>query len=139
MAGLGADPYGTLFGATTQGGFNYLGALIQYPPGLAESEIHSFGGFDGMTPTGKLVIDSPDNIYGTASAGAGSGYGSVFILNFGRFVTLYSFTGAADGAGPASGVLLRNGNLYGATSGGGANGYGTIYEVNLLSRRDSVV
>ena len=45
------------------------------------------------------------------------------------FSVLHTFTGAADGANPTSGLTMdRGGNLYGTAPGGGT-GYGTVFEL----------
>jgi uncharacterized repeat protein (TIGR03803 family) len=45
--------------------------------------------------------------------------------------SLYSFTGADDGANP-EGALIQagNGSLYGTTYAGGSNGYGAVYQIS---------
>ncbi len=49
----------------------------------------------------------------------------------GNETILHRFTGGADGAGPAAGVIRdAKGNLYGTTPGGGAAGAGTVYMVS---------
>ena len=47
--------------------------------------------------------------------------------------TVYSFSGLADGGGPAAGLLLdATGNLYGTTRyGGSAGGFGTIFRIDI--------
>jgi uncharacterized repeat protein (TIGR03803 family) len=55
------------------------------------------------------------------------------------FTTLYTFTGASDGAPPVSTPLLYNGNIYGTTSGGGAQAHGTVYVLNFVSRHETVL
>ncbi len=59
------------------------------------------------------------------------GRGTVFeITSSGSLTSLYSFTGANDGADPL-GCLAQgtDGNLYGTTYSGGANGYGTAFQI----------
>jgi uncharacterized repeat protein (TIGR03803 family) len=47
------------------------------------------------------------------------------------FTSLYSFTGANDGANPYAGLVQgRDGNLYGTTSSGGANNLGTVFKIS---------
>jgi uncharacterized repeat protein (TIGR03803 family) len=44
---------------------------------------------------------------------------------------LHSFTGGADGADPAAGLILdKKGNLYGTTSGGGTSNQGTVFKLD---------
>lgn len=98
-------------------------------------------------PQDDLVVDSHGDLFGTLTAGGGSGCefgcGIVFeliptkVLPW-REITLHSFTGAPDGAIPASGVVLdSSGNVYGTTVSGGLGkctmgempGCGVIYEL----------
>ena len=77
-------------------------------------------------------------LYGTASAGGSGGAGVVFSVNVNgsNFTTLHSFTPLdpltatnADGAFPASGLVLSNGMLYGTTYAGGCGGRGTVFSI----------
>ena len=86
------------------------------------------GGPDGSEPDAGLIPDADGNLYGTTSYGGDAvgldGDGVVFKLDpFGNETVIYTFTGGADGAHPAAG-LVRDaaGNLYGTTSGGGDTG-----------------
>jgi len=97
--------------------------------------LHTFtpNGIDGYDPVGDLVRDSSGNLYGVAATGGIltcppstwftplHGCGTIFRLSAsGSFKVLYSFTGAADGSVPLSGLVRdANGNLFGTTSGGG--------------------
>src|SRR5262249_9650258 len=85
---------------------------------------------DGAGPTG--VIQGADgNLYGTASGGGTSGFGTIFRINTDgtAFTTLHSFSGS-DGKSPFEGVIqAADGNLYGTTSDGGASDYGTVFEI----------
>jgi uncharacterized repeat protein (TIGR03803 family) len=89
--------------------------------------LYTFTGADGEFPQGNLIRDRAGNLYGTAFNGGdlsgcgGSGCGVVFKLDrSGKETVLYSFTGGADGAYPATGLVRDEaGNLYGTTHGGG--------------------
>jgi hypothetical protein len=89
------DTSGNLYGAATQGGANYDGAvyMLTKPPAGSTTWTESFvwnftGGVDGAAPLGGLIGDGKGNIYCTTSKGgtAGSlgrypdGYGTVFML-----------------------------------------------------------
>jgi uncharacterized repeat protein (TIGR03803 family) len=136
--GLG---YGTVFLATTNGGFNQL---------------HSFLGGDGANPT-TLMLGSDTNLYGVASHGGSNtnvadiggdvGFGVVFSMaTNGTLVVLYSFGAPTnadgnplDGAVPNSLVQGSDGAFYGTTAFGGSHtspvdsqgnvGYGTIFQI----------
>jgi uncharacterized repeat protein (TIGR03803 family) len=89
--------------------------------------LYTFTGEDGEFPQGNVIRDRAGNLYGTAINGGdlsgcnGSGCGVVFKLDgSGKETVLYSFTGGADGAYPATGLVRDEaGNLYGTTHGGG--------------------
>lgn len=104
------------------------------PPAL--KTLHNFTGTsDGAFPEAGLVLGSGGALYGTTSGGA-FGWGGVFELlpsKTGTWsdVTLYSFTGGADGAIPTSDLIIGPSNvLYGTTSYGGTWGYGTVFQLS---------
>src|ERR1039458_4737594 len=93
---------GTVFMIKTNGlGFNYVYTFI--------------GGSDGGNPDGGVVI-SGDTLYGTASSGGLTGFGSVFAVNTNGtgFTNLYEFDGGGSGGYPLAGLVLSGGTLYGA-------------------------
>jgi hypothetical protein len=99
--------------------------------------LHSFsGGADGSSPVANLVSDAAGNLYGTTLYGGSKtncrgdaplGCGVVFELSPPKApggtwteTVLYRFSGEADGAVPAAGLVLdQAGNLYGTASEGG--------------------
>jgi uncharacterized repeat protein (TIGR03803 family) len=89
--------------------------------------LYTFTGADGEYPLGNVIRDQAGNLYGTTFNGGdlsgcnGSGCGVVFKIDWsGKETAVYSFTGGADGAYPASDLLRdEEGNLYGTTHGGG--------------------
>jgi uncharacterized repeat protein (TIGR03803 family) len=143
---------GNLFGTTWLGGVTRQGMVyVLVPSGTAYAEriLHSFDSFDGAGPTGGLIADSANNLYGTTDAGGSSvncglaGCGTVFQLappaavgGAWTLTTLYSFNDGRDGANPL-GALWRSqaGDLYGTANNGGitsgpAKDSGTFFRLN---------
>jgi uncharacterized repeat protein (TIGR03803 family) len=125
FAGLVRDREGNLYGTTSRGGTSGLGTVFKVDRTGAATVLHSFIGPDGAGPLfAGLVRDKAGNLYGTTAGGGASGGGTVFKVDTtGTETVLHSFTGGADGAYPAAGLVLDNaGNLYGTTffgTGGG--------------------
>ena len=145
-AGLVFDPAGNLYGTTSDGGKCHYscGTVFRLArplkPGGSwiETVLHAFGGSrqpDGGQPTGSLVFDTADNLYGTTYLG-GKGNchepgmpwcGVVFRLSppgsrGGSWTesVLYSFAGSPDGAFPFGFLTIdKQGNFFGTTQQGG--------------------
>ena len=98
--------------------------------GSGRSTLYNFTGGAGNTPLAGLTV-SGNVLYGTTYSG-GSGNGNIFQVNADgtHFTNLYSFTGGADGANPASVLVLDNGVLYGTTVWGGPSNAGTVFKIN---------
>ena len=136
--GLVADAAGNLYGTTRAGGRMH-GGVVYRIDGVsgAESVLHSFdhtNPYDAWQPSGAMLLDSADKLYGVATSGGGGwGAGAVFTVDLqARAETLlHSFTGgAADGSSPSDPLLLdANGNLFGTTPHGGANSTGILFEI----------
>ena len=79
---------------------------------------------DGAGPT-DLVL-SGNTLYGTASSGGSSGWGTVFAVNTdgAGFTTLHSFTFGSDRGGPEGRLILSGKTLYGTARGG------TVFALN---------
>jgi uncharacterized repeat protein (TIGR03803 family) len=101
---------------------------------------------NGVNPHSALVLGSDGlTLFGTASAGGTSGYGTIFKVKVdgSGFQNLHSFAGTpTDGAlgvfglaplrvsGNLGGLTLgRDGYIYGTTFAGGSNNAGTIYKI----------
>jgi uncharacterized repeat protein (TIGR03803 family) len=103
-------------------------------PAQTYSVIHNFtGGNDGAAPT-DVTIDGAGNLYGTASAGGGSGFGTVYELKArnGNYTLnpLYEFPGGAHGATPFARVVFGpDGLLYGTTAEGGNDNNGVVFKL----------
>ncbi len=134
LGGLILATDGNFYGTASGGGAHGAGAVFQVTPAGVESIVYSFGdngAGDGSLPAGNLVQGSDGSFYGTTIVGGSADQGTVFkVTSEGVESVLYSFTGAADGAGPESTLVLdRDGNLYGTASGGGAHNDGTVFKV----------
>jgi uncharacterized repeat protein (TIGR03803 family) len=141
QAGLVLDAVDNLYGTTFAGGAANFGMVFRVDTSGHETVLHSFTatGGDGAYPYAGLLRDAAGNLYGTTFGGGIYGYGTVFkVAANGDATTLYSFTGAADGAGPIANVISDSaGNFYGTTYMGGSqsvicNGYvgcGTVFRL----------
>ncbi len=96
------------------------------------SALVMFDGTNGATPKGGLTQGRDGNFYGTTVEGGANNAGTLFCLSAdGRVLkTLYSFTGAADGANPSAALAQgANGNFYGTAYNGGAGNSGTLFQI----------
>ena len=120
--GSGAG-YGTLFGLSPAG--DILPSVFR---NWSETLLYSFnGGSDGSYPGGSLVLDSSDNIFGSAAGGGENGGGTLYEFTNGAIQVLHAFPAFRnDGASPIAVVNGSNG-LYGITGSGGQDGDGTFY------------
>jgi hypothetical protein len=118
-----------------------MGFAVSSVCAAQETVLHTFNGVSGSGgsfPTGGLVFDANENLFGTTSAGGTGEFadGTVFKMSpdasggF-RFQTIHQFSQATgDGSDPGSSVVFdAAGNLYGATPNGG-NGCGIVYELS---------
>lgn len=142
------DGKGNLFGTTSNGGAYNYGTLYEQSPaqgghGWAEKVLFSFPADNssfGATsnPGGSIARDAAGNFYGLSpnegnecQQGGPVGCGTIWKLSYTssgwQRTILYSFTGGADQAFPASLTIDPNGNLYGVTNGFGE---GTVFELS---------
>ncbi len=136
------DKAGNLYGTTSVGGANGLGAVFKIGKTGKETILYSFtGGSDGCFPYPGVIRDSAGDLYGVASEGGdgfcNSGVGVVFKVDTtGGETVLHTFGGGSDGANPSSALIFdSHGNLYGTTQNGGSEacggtGCGTVFEVS---------
>jgi uncharacterized repeat protein (TIGR03803 family) len=128
---------GTLYGTALAGGSFGVGTLFKLnTDGTGFTNLHSFTATsgpmstnsDGSNPIGGLVL-SGDTLYGTASHGGSSGYGTVFKIKTDgtEFTTLHSFDYLTY---QLSGLLLSGSTLYGTSDLGGGSGTGSIFALN---------
>ncbi|MGD0814644.1 MAG: choice-of-anchor tandem repeat GloVer-containing protein [Verrucomicrobiota bacterium] len=126
----GAD--GSLYGTTSIGGTNGGGGTIfQATTNGGFTSLVSFSGTNGANPYGGLLQASDGTLWGTTyGGGTNGGYGTVFqATTNGGLTSLVSFNGS-NGANPCAGLALGpDGNFYGTTYFGGTSNYGTIFQV----------
>ena len=136
---------GTLYGTTFNGGTNSNGTVFAISTnGTGFAKLYSFtaknfngltGGMtnsDGANPYATLIL-SGKTLYGTASTGGNSDFGSgtVFAIytNGAGFTNLHSLN-YVDGAEPFAGLLLSGNTLYGTATVRGSFTYGTLFAVS---------
>jgi len=112
---------GVIYGPTSKGGgASDAGTLFSLNEATGKKRtLYKFsGGADGSGPTGAFAFDAAGNFYGTTISGGAAGAGTIFEYSpaTSKLMTLYSFTGNADGSGPRGGMIFDStGNLYGTT------------------------
>ena len=150
--GLIADPSGTLYGTTGQGGASTnctggCGAVYSLTPpatpggAWTETVLYSFtGGADGGVPAGGLLLGQNGVLYGTATEGGTTLGGVAYALTppavpGGAWTedVLYSFKGRFDGSRPQGKLVAdKSGRLFGTCANSDANGSfgGTLFELS---------
>lgn len=109
--------HGTLYGTTTEGGYN-SGTVFSITTDGSEKIVHRFAqsGSDGSGPAAALK-NVKGVLYGTTQAGGVNNLGTIFkVTKSGRETVVHSFT-RGDGVNPVAGLIAVNGTLYGTTYG----------------------
>ncbi len=122
---------GVFYGATYGGGSENQGTIFEATSDGGYGIIHSFDYTDGAGANGGLVQAGDGLYYGTTAwGGTNGGDGTIYRLNADQTVTsLFSFDGT-NGLNPSDDLVVgQDGKLYGRTEGGGANGDGTIFTI----------
>src|SRR5205085_1362695 len=89
---LGSDT--NFYGTTQYGGAYNLGTVFKMDPSGVVTQLHSFAGSDGASPTAVLIQASDGNFYGTTYQGGANKLGTVFkVDSSGTVTTLHSFAG----------------------------------------------
>ncbi len=128
----------TLYGTTYSGGSSGNGTIFAVnTDGTGFTNLYVFTAFssntnneDGTHPGCSLIL-SGNTLYGTASGGGSSNYGTAYAIKTDGtgFTNLHNFTNT-DGANPQGGLVLSGNVLYGTTVKGG-KGVGTIFSISL--------
>ena len=142
-AALLNDGAGSFWGTTTEGG-SLHGTLfkVNSTTGVLTTlvEFTNTGASNkGRLPTAALVNDGLGSYWGTTSAGATSGAGTLFKVNAvtGVLTTVLEFTnnGATNKGATCFAPLLNDGAGFwvGTTSSGGASGAGTVFKISITT------
>lgn len=127
---------GKLYGTTSTGAANGLGALFEYIPSTNTlTKLADFSLANGSKPLADLMQASNGLLYGTCSLNGEFAKGSLFSFNptSNTFTRLYSFDGI-QGATPAGDLVqAANGNLYGTYQEDGQGFSGGIYSWDIAT------
>ncbi len=138
----GANPFlvtlaqgrdGKLYGTTSNGGANSLGAVVRINPSTgASSVLHSFDGTNGGGPGAGLTLATDGSFYGTTVYGGSASVGVLYKFTAGgTYTVLHQFTGGSDGSYPyGPPIQASDGNFYGTTSGIPNGDAATIYKLS---------
>ncbi len=146
--GLLSPPSGTpAFAADGSLYCSFFNGIVNLSVSGAESVVHVFGTTeiaDGSTPHGPLVFGSDGKLYGVASGGGDSGFGTIFSIatDGSSYAQVHSFgvhSPTDNGLVPLAGLTkASDGNFYGTTSEGGQTenqdtlGYGSVFRLTPL-------
>jgi uncharacterized repeat protein (TIGR03803 family) len=123
---------GKLYGLTSAGGANGLGALFEFDiaSSVFTKKIDFSGASNGATPNGSLVQAKDGKLYGMASSGGTNNMGTLFSFDpaTGNLTVLLNFSGVSNGSAP-NGSLIQtsSGKLCGLTYTGGTNNLGVMF------------
>ena len=148
VQGADGNFYGTAAGDSSGGFFNHPasmhnpGIFFRLTPAGVFTVLYPFtGGADGSLPN-ALVQGKDGNFYGSTFCGPElpanlfNGNGTIFKITAGGVLTtLYSFTGASDGANPGNVIEGADGNLYGIADAGTTR---TVFKVTKAGQRSTV-
>lgn len=123
----------TLYGTALSGGVSNVGTIFKVnTDGSMAAPLHHFLGYpaDGGNPKAPLVL-SGTRLFGTASTGGSSGWGTIFAINTDGtgYTTLHDFI-STEGATPTGALIVSGQQLYGTASKGGSSDSGTVFALS---------
>jgi uncharacterized repeat protein (TIGR03803 family) len=139
------DTAGNLYGTTLGGGSLNNGTVFELTATGSETVLHAFLNTpDFATPYGGLVRDSQGNLYGTTWFGGANGTGGVFEISPDQTETILYDKWCAlpctqDGSSSGATLILSKGNLFGTSVLGGTFGHGLVFEVNIRSKKETIL
>lgn len=141
MAGVIQGNDGAIYGTTSLGGGGALGmgmgTVFRLDPTTSTlTSVHTFNEFAvyGQVLYSGVALGRDGLLYGSTYSGGTGNLGTLYRVapNGQNFASLYSFSGATDGASPDDLKLTQAGDglLYGTTSTGGTNRGGTLFRLD---------
>ena len=119
-----------LYGLTTQGGANGLGAIFKImTDGTGYINILNFNSSNGQSPEGSLIFDGTF-LYGMTYGGGANGGGLIYKVKTDGtgYSTILDFAGT-NGWNPMGSLYSDGTYLYGMTEYGGTNNIGVIFKI----------
>jgi hypothetical protein len=148
--GVLIDGLGNLYGEMGPGQYQG-GAIAELSPGASGwtyTPLHSFDGYDGLTPMAPPIWDGKGNMFGTTAEGGiykspcwwSGGCGVIYEMlpNGGgswTYQVLHRFASfKKDGQTPKAGLVMDDsGNFYGTTELGGVHNNGIVFKLRHSS------
>ena len=127
---------GNLYGTTSTGGANGVGAIYKLTQAGVLTILYSFKNTtDGTNPNAALVQGTDGNLYGSTADHGANGYGVIFkVSTKGKLKVLHSFAGA-DGSVPVAALTQgSDGNFYACTFQGGTNNDGVVFKMSASGK-----
>lgn len=136
QAGLFQASNGRLYGTTSAGALNSLGALFDYAPATSTlTKRFDFTTTSGSVPLADPMQASNNLLYGTCSTNGQFGKGTLwsFDTSSNTFVLLWSFDGLQGAVPSGEMVQAANGRLYGTYKDEGQGFVGGIFSWNITA------
>jgi uncharacterized repeat protein (TIGR03803 family) len=129
------DRSGNLYGVTQGEGVPGLQTIFKIRTDATGYQVlHTFvDANDGYTPSGSLILDGSETLFGTMVGGGSSYSGTLFSIRTdgSLFQALYSFAGFMSDAGSPSAAVIPDGSgyLYGTAQYGGFSYGGAVFRI----------
>src|SRR5260370_13182524 len=113
-AGVVLDAAGNLYGTgSSAAAFGVLGTVFKVDTAGNFTVLHFFTGSDACGPSGGVIMDAADNLYGTTGGGGAFGPGGVFQMDpLGNATVPFNFNGGhtsgSEGARPTGGGTMEH-------------------------------
>jgi uncharacterized repeat protein (TIGR03803 family) len=144
IAGLTIGSDGNFYGTTSQGGSgiaNPAGTVFRITSNGGFTSLYTFSfQVTGDTPYSGVVDDGAGTLYGM-TRGTGAFLGNVFALGA-SFNNLHGFAGyffGPDGSHPEADLLADGGFFYGTTADGGDSNIGTVFRIGTTAQSYTIL